>query len=921
MLEQAFSWLYSQSSEMPILMNQTLTLDDIRRLISDAEQQKMLKLRTFYAVKLHPSSLPDVIISAKDDLERAEQFSKFLSVCEKYLQKSQPLTPYEIIFQLLKDNVSLDSKMIPFFKAWLAQDKQTAMRTYDIWCDQLLQKVNTDSPEARRLIAIGKLVVDEQLVSIKSVLEFQENPLGISRQLAHLSAHPLRFAAFIRLLVENKVPIVDLMNTGLLQQYLGYYFDLLDSDKYEIVLSPVSFLYQLFEQFESLKPLVTAAKQVACDVPGYHKYNLIGVQTKESLKEAKICTELPLFTRTLNNVKRMLDVFGQNAIIDSVHTLYHGSTDEFDQSFVAFFKESPLLITPPFIRHISEYTSDFKKWANLLEDRHFEQCIVNRELSIIYFIPYKQQWIERIDLPFLQAFFQIIQAQQKPGSEIETLKLLRNLYEIASTKNTLFGAAIYESMVDLVINYRYLIEDKLVFKQLKLAPHKGKCIQQRADNISQRLNSLINVFLNNAMTKTTFSHLKSAWNDLSNQIEVLQCLSTKKLDFPQTESNFIIYLFRSIVQTNVTNLMPYLEFFNLTDVTIEQSHETLFQLLTEIDNEVLRLKIIELLGLTREAFLTHMRPHLFNAIVAGNKGLLDWFLEKVELDDRLLHQAIISKQWQIIKHWFMSYDLPEFSQDIRDQLIQELALSGNTNLLRQVARDFGFVFSEAGISSAFINAALSDNYKALYILYQLKPLPMALKSAFAHAIDKNCTHALDFFEGIKKHKPQLVNEVIRAFNTAVKNNNKSLIARLFRFSKNAPPRPVIQKAIEAAMNNEAGLLTRKQKKSLHAVQSASLSPKGASAKDIDTIREPDQIKMSDFLKTLSKGEQAQINRSATTRQRELRSSRSYGSTDSLAGYIFGSPIGMHPNMRAVASASSGAALAEEGTFPVNTQFL
>ncbi len=807
MFKEAFSWLYSHTTDLSLTPS-SITVPECLQAIDVATQHHEQVLKTYRGLKYCPSQNSESLQTALLEVQLSEQYLAFLKTSEALLQDLQPHPMYELMLKIAFQYPSLRPKIAPVFGAWLAQESTLAIEYYETYYDGVSHKVGRESPEAEMLFLLGEAVVQHYLAGLRIALQYQDNPLAICRFMGPISANPTRYVAFMIWMLEQRLSIDQLVQSGVLQQFLGYHFDSLHSDLCDEPLNPTALLYGLLQRFDCAVALVNYAKQVACDIPGYAAYDLHG-QQRGTLLIINCINEFPLLTRTSANIERIINVFGQLGLRESVRTLFHCTdrdplADPFHRFLIELIQATPTLITPALIKQVADYSAmELQKWAFFVDDSFFQGWLDSRELALLYLIPHKPHWLNHVTVSMMQSYLQSIQAAYHPGSEAENIRLLMCLYQIASLQNVDLLESIYERMIDLILRHRYLLEDNAIFRLLRSSPFAEKYADKRANALMKNLEEIVHAFLSQPLDDADFSRLKSDWNWLYEQIEALQLLNKFKVIFPKEEIDLIVYLFEQHSQTERPSWDRLMDALQLkgsgSEPTSKKNRQALLGILTKVDDNHLRHMILDMLRLDQASLLA-VNPRFFlDAIHAGNKGLLDWYLQVKDLDDRLLDQAINSQQWSMIEHWIVNYELPEFSTDLIDRLLIAVSGSQNIGLLRRLIHDCDYSFSKAAIAQALRVASQHDDDKALYSLYYLKPSPMALKVAFAQAIENQSHHALAFFTGMKKAKPNLAFEMQRAFNAAVRTNDIALVSRLTQCAANGPPRKVIQVAMEKAM--------------------------------------------------------------------------------------------------------------------------
>lgn len=808
MFVEAFIHLNAVNSEF-IHFNQIVSLSDCLEVHKTSEQEASLARRSYLGLRYNAHSDPAAVQQALETLNQKNRFIQFLNACLEILQSSKTQSMATLIFQvsLLKPDLQLNIEH--FFSSWISYSAQEAIQYYEDYNETLLGQVSTNSLEASTVLLLGKRVVEHELAKLRIALKHQNQPLAVCRLVEELLPIPTRLAASVLWMVEQKIELKAVLNTGLLHRFFAYHMNSLAVGERHDVLNSVALLYGLFEQFDSIKPLVLLARQQACHVRGHERYNLLGEQA-ESLQTTKIDEQFPLLTKTPENLFGMVSYFDQKAFNEIVHTLFSGSdNDDFDRCVISFTKARPHLVSPRIIKHIAqERDHELAKWVCFVDEQLFQEWLDKGELAMLYLLSHKPKWMHRVDATLLQRFFNLIFEVQQPGAEHEVMHLLMCLYNVASAANLSLASSIYVSMIDVILTHRHLFEDKQVYRHLKRSYYKDECIEAKATMLMTDLAQKAADFFSEPLSYSKFASLKSDWLQLYNQIEILQQLKKLKCHFPQTEVDLIVYLFQMHARTPSPDWQQLINMLELNAISADEvstyNQRALFKIFSQVDSACVRDMIVDLYRWDQSDFRSELadkaqgpyRHLLLDAISAGNKCVLEWYLQTEHLDDELLLKAIALHQWEWIEHWFVNYELPMLSQHVLDTLLVAVAGLSNFRFLRQLLDEWSFESSV--IAQAFANASRHNDVKALYLLYLSSPAKPILKVAFNEAVKNRHFESIAFFGGIKNRKEELANEVIRAFNKAVKDNDLALVDFLCQFVGNAPSITVVKLAMEKA---------------------------------------------------------------------------------------------------------------------------
>jgi hypothetical protein len=877
MFEQAFTWLDSPSTCPLTHFNQPATLTTCLTTKNVVSQQVQEARRDYRADKYCQPQDQNKITTSHLKLQRTERYLKFIETCEKSLQIENEQSIYLLLLNIMQPNEKNASNVHTVLAEWLNHEPTLALQFYEKQFNSSMQAAEGELQNDSILISMGTVCVRYYLDNLKITLQYQLDPLGLCQVSLAFLDNPLRFTSCIIWIIEQGGSIANLLQSGILHKYINYYFP--SFGVFDRPLNAVSLLYKIVEQFENAKPLIDYAQRVSCDVRGYTRFNLLG-QRSNSLLTLDYGSPSQRLTRTPDNLRQILEVFGEHGLIQSVSELFHCSEDEFDLFLVKFVQGSNHLLTPSLIKQTAEDRPlELYKWAYFVDDSLFQQWIAEKKFSILYLLPYKPQWVSSIDNAIMQSFLDLINTPATPGSEMEKAKLLLSLYEATRSINTSLSEPIYHAFFHFVLMHRYLLDDQRVFVALRQSKYLNDLVENEAGLLKNSLAKAINTFLDGGMNPDEYNELTEYWQILSGKNETLTLIKKVHCDFPATRGNYIVYIFELLSLKPVQQWNTLLEITQLISPEApkisDYSYELFLKLLSRVDQDELREIIFSVLNITSDFFINKGRSVLLNGITAGNVGLLNYYLTHNALDDELAQQAIISKQWPMINGWFNHYGFSENSQELIEFLLVEVAGSKKINLLRALIKESDLHFRSTSVAKAFAKAASVDDPIALNYLYLLKPWPMTMKAVFSQAIKDEHFKSLGFFKRLKKHHAHLADAILTAFNSAVRNNNVKMVSYLMEFSVNAPSQAHLKIAKRCV--EERGMKKLKPKKG---------------TKETETLNSAESVKMVQLLNQLLTERSSSNQTKERVSKPKLPIAQSFFSTDSLTrqeSTVFASP--------------------------------
>ncbi len=879
MLDRAFDWLDFPSRTLN-LSNESVTADLCLINKHSATEQLSLDRKHYVGLKYEKNPVSEELTQAHMVLLRSERYLKFLGKCETHLQHENTQSIYQLLLNVVAMDPQTQQHTATVLNAWLNQDQNSALQFYEQWLASRLQATGSETNDEMLIVSTGTVCTHYFLKHLQASLHHQADPLALCRLSTVFIDSPIQFAACIIWILDQGGSVDGVLQSRILHQFLSYYFP--NFGIFEKPLNTVSLFYKVLAQFPNATLLIERASLISSDMRGFKRINLLGNQSSNLISVENV-SEQPLLTRTSDNLKQIINVFGERGTFHAIKELFQHSDNAFDHFFKQFVQENNGLITPTLLQWMAEESFDtLKKLAYLIDDTLFKQWLSEGKYTILYLLPYKPQWIQSIDQEMMQSFLLSIDPTQTLGGELENTKLLMSLYEATLMTKASLAELVYQSLFQMVLTHRYLLDDRPLFTTLRQSSFLPPLVETEAVGLIDELTQHINAFiLNEDRSIEEYSNLSRHWQMLVERFEIFMLFTKIPHSFPMKRGDFIVSIFKQCILMNCnpwSSLLDITQVISSSESTIDgYQRDILLKLLAHIDHHELREIIISTLALTDSFFLEMGRDVLLNGVAKGNIGLLDKYLSHHPLDNELLQQAIVSHQWLIIAHWLNQYGFADQEQETIDLLLIEVSGSKNLNLLRRLIKGSDFNFSANSVAKAFAKAASVDDPAALNYLYLLNPYPMTLKAVVTQTISDGHYNTLKFFKRFKKHNEHLANGVLQGFNNALIKNDTHMVASLMEFSSNAPSQQNIQ-AAKNRIEEKEKRFTKKAKNKSKAVDSVDRSSTKEMLQLLTQLQNPTPPIPS------KEGEQKRI---------KLPPAKSFYSTDSLTragSSIFGSPL-------------------------------
>ena len=628
-----------------------------------------------------------------ESIANEDQYLQFLSSCERALGDGDCILPHLLLLKIAlnEDAFSVEIRVMinQIFSILLQQHTQIALTFYSEHRLQFEDMLPVNLMGSREDIK-------NHLVSLTRKLSAQKDPLSLSIFLSTFVDETEKFAAAILWLLHRGVPVQQILQTELLQNFMLYHVAWLGASG-----NPVSYLYQLLGSFKEANELVLAAGKVRCEARGFESYAITGALNPDSCLARVEIRHSPLrFTATSENFHALSRLFGRQFLASAlIWQMSNGNILWLEELRRALNnQETVARHLPGIIKDIHQKTHPkrLQVLASLIEDASLAKLMEEHSWSVLYLLPHKIGLLKNVHQ---QDMARYVASMRIAGEDIWTMTpLLFNVLLALRDVNIDAASSVYDELLDLIMQYPILLDDKDILKKLNQFPRAATLIMQRRASLQHAFDVCVSDQLAvGELTAVGYQRAEDAWLHVDCKLRVLQ-----KIMPSLTVDVMDKHAFRSFLAKKWFLAQPGLDindFIRATGVervlsaeVVNEYERLLIALLTTIDDEVVRDKLIGLLTAhpTRGcAWMTHVYAENTVsqwAVLRGNVGLLKWLRSKTAENQSEVDQSVMiaanTSQWGVVHHYLVSSaSAPQPSRSVCKKLFMLAIQAGQLKLL------------------------------------------------------------------------------------------------------------------------------------------------------------------------------------------------------------------------------------------------
>ncbi|AMP88280.1 ankyrin repeat domain-containing protein [Legionella pneumophila] len=769
-IHELFNWIHNDSATLH-LRDQTIERELIEQEELQAKQTNRVLLGKVRLLKYSGTSSTEAI----KELDQHCLFMDYLQLYKQEFVKDEKNTVFlialkSLLSQSYEEQLRLMPKINELFRVLLEDNKESTLSFYDKnkelfrHCTDIQERVAFELLQ-QKMEADSKSVM-AHLEYLHEHLACQENPLGIIALCRNWIGETEKFTALILWLLERKVSVEKILLTNLLQDFLKYHLFTLHSKDNE-----VSRLYSLLSRFPEAKELVMAAQRISCGELTFLQYSLDGIFQGKNLPV--VSQEIPplQFSLTRDNFTALYRTFGPAFLTAGVAT----ATNHSNEAWLEMLKQTlnqaeTLKLLPDIINIIArEYSPKvLKTLADLIAESTAHQLLTLNQSCVFHLLQHKPRLLHDITEENVIEYINHLVRLDTHDQEI--IYQLMALFRVLLKKNHPATKAVFEAILDNLVNHAQLLEDEELLTQLKKYPDCELLLEERCEHMQKQLNFCIaeqasgSVFGNH-----NYNTIEDVWLGALRKFAIIHQINPQ-MKFSLGHKYALQARIAEAVFINQGDLFDLDNFMDALDLPPVTSSEeislyerALIEILATIDNEPIRKQIIHKLETTPFDRLDwHEKEYgsqtiFIKAAKKGNLGLINLLEDKMKPSvlNKALRAAAKNYQWETLDHLFSLPEV-ELNLDEIDNLVAYLAEHGRVESVKKLLKLYDYKPSTELISAILKKAIANDNLQVIMYFCKLpveSPKQSTLDRLFKLAIQLQHWDIVKYLANSKHYSP------------------------------------------------------------------------------------------------------------------------------------------------------------------------
>ncbi|HAT8177951.1 TPA: hypothetical protein JA361_00435 [Legionella pneumophila] len=769
-IRELFNWIHNDSATLH-LSDQTIEREFIEQEELQANQTNRVLLANVRLLKFSGSSSTEAI----KELEQHCLFMDYLQLYKQEFVKDSKNTVFlialrDLLSQSHEEQLRLMPKINELFRVLLEDNKENTLTFYDKnkelfrHCKEIQEKVAFELLQ-QKTEADCKAVMT-QLEYFNEHLACQENPLGIIALCRSWIGETEKFGALILWMLQRKISVEKILLTNLLQDFLRYHLFTLHSKDNE-----VSHLYFLLSRFPEAQELVMAAQKISCGELMFQQYSLDGIFRSKDLPVISPEIFPVQFSLTRDNFIALYRIFGLDFLIAGVATAINHS----DEAWLDMLKHTlnqpeTLKLLPELINVIArEYSPKIlKTLAKLIADSTADQLLTRNQSCVFHLLQHKPRLLHDITEKNVIEYIHHLTRQDTHDPEI--IYQLMALFRVLLKKEHPATKAVFEALIDNLVNHPQLLEDEDLLTQLKKYPDCELFLDERCENIQKQLSfCIIEQTSGPLFGKHNYFTIEDIWLGALRKFAALKQIKPQMKFSPGHKYALQARIAEAVFinQGDLFDLDTFIDALDLPPVISSEEislyERVLIEILATIDNELIRKQIIHKL---ETAPLNRLDWHekeygkqtiFIKAAKKGNLGLINSLEDKTKpsMLNKAVRVAAKNYQWETLDH-LCSLPEVEFSQDEIDDLVAHMAEHGRVESIRKLLKLYDYKPSTELISAIVKKAIANDNLQVVMYFCKLpveSPKQSTLDRLFKLAIQLQHWDIVKYLANSKHYSP------------------------------------------------------------------------------------------------------------------------------------------------------------------------
>ena len=372
------------------------------------------------------------------------------------------------------------------------------------------------------------------------------------------------------------------------------------------------------------------------------------------------------------------------------------------------------------------------------------------------------------------------------------------------------AGVVYEAIIDIVLHSPQLLDDAYLIKQLKKFSDKEIILTNRSASLQSQFDQCLEEQrLIGMLTTEGYHHIEDAWHHFSQQMDLLNEIMPLTSRCPPNK--YILWALLANMYNSSFVLDDFVEALEvrpeLVGSTVNEYERLLIELLTTLDDEVIRQDIIDKFEAhdekkSRWMSMRYEDESVFDrAVRQGNVGLIRWLETKITMD--LDHAVILgaqAHQWRLVAY-FCSTSQHRPQQSVLKDLLSLAATEGQLSVVQLLCEDAIVRLKTKYREQAFVSAAAKGHRDIVEYLHYIDSTGVSisiLANALKVAMQSSRFDVVDFIGNLPVH-PEIVRACEQLLSSGPTRDQLHVVQQLCRLKNNSPSLEAIEKAFLRAV--------------------------------------------------------------------------------------------------------------------------
>lgn len=524
-------------------------------------------------------------------------------------------------------------------------------------------------------------------------LHEQANALSITPLGRCFVNNPKTLAAFLHWLMQHDLNPTQILQTHLLQDYLGYHLYSLNT-----LNNPIEQLYTLLNQHPDTQALAQQAAQTRCPEGGLASYALDGtIHTSniERLDNPQLKIPSIEITPTESNLKALYHIFGVPFLVGLLQ--WHGDTKHHNTgapSLIALFNNAHITHQnfTLLLQYLREREPLKKTLATLLLCTTIDELIGARITGIPSLMFYSDYLTTKISSEYFKIYLNNI--KQTNTSYLDLIADLSVFLKIFTQQNKYHKShalLAFNHLFEVTLEHPEVLDDHHLLHQMrKFKPGKKQLITH-SSWLENQFNAMVHTHTQTSVESFDYLSIEDLWREMNPKFSAIQTIENISNTFPSDKYKLQCYVLKallshlgeSFILDEFTQKIGIESKFDTQEITPYE--RLLIEILVSVDHEGLRVDLINRLDThaSKERPWYNLnfdeRSLYMHAAHHGNLGFIMWLkscnIKHPESYETLAREAVDFKHWPLVQYFHQTF---KYNHSVVDDLLK-LAVEQNAS--------------------------------------------------------------------------------------------------------------------------------------------------------------------------------------------------------------------------------------------------